>query len=175
VRSTRTDVALVLVGDGPEMGRLVGLVARNNIPDVHFVGEVIADSGLYFALADIFVLPALGGLAINEAMAYGLPVVCSEGDGTEKDLQIPEKTGVFFKKGESQDLADKISQLLDAPTRRRAMGEAAREHLYRVASMESMVNRFLYAVGARTWAEAFTDSGTGRPIPAATLSRDISG
>ena len=175
VRSTRTDVALVLVGDGPEMGRLVGMVARHNIPDVHFIGEVIADSGLYFALADIFVLPALGGLAINEAMAYGLPVVCSEGDGTEKDLQIPEQTGLFFKKGDSQDLADKISQLLAAHTRRRAMGEAAREHLYRVASMESMVNRFLHAVGARTWAEAVTASDTGRPIPAATLPRDISG
>lgn len=146
VRLARTDVALVLVGDGPEMGRLVHMVSRQGIPDVYFVGEVIADAGRYFALADVFVLPALGGLAINEAMAYGLPVICSEGDGTERDLLIPERTGLLFRKGDAQDLADKLSQLLASPTRRAGMGAIAREHLYRVASMSSMVTRFLDAV-----------------------------
>lgn len=150
VRSARPDVALVLVGDGPEMGRLVHMVSRFGIPDVYFIGEVIADSGRYFALADVFVLPALGGLAINEAMAYGLPVICSEGDGTERDLLIPEQTGLLFRKGDAQDLAEKLTQLLASQKRRAGMGAVAREHLYRVASMPSMVTRFLDAVGATT-------------------------
>lgn len=148
VRSVRQDVALVIVGDGPEMGRLRELVASQGIPDVHFVGEAIADAGRYFALADLFVLPALGGLAINQAMAYGLPVIYSEGDGTEKDLLIPGQTGLVFTKGDARDLADKMSFLLASHTKRARMGAAAREHLYRVASMSSMVQRFLRAVGA---------------------------
>lgn len=164
VRSTRTDVALVLVGDGPEMGRLRGLVGSQGIPDVHFVGEAIANSGLYFALADLFVLPALGGLAINEAMAYGLPVICSEGDGTEQDLLIPEQTGLFFKKGDSQDLAEKMSRLLASHEKRQGMGELARAHLYRAASMSSMVTRFLTAVGEPAKPPVPTVSGTGRPV-----------
>ena len=147
VRASRSDVALVVVGDGPEMRRLVGLVAEQGIPDVHFVGEVIAEAGRYFALADVFVLPALGGLAINEAMAYSLPVVCSEGDGTERDLVIPGRTGLLFRKNDRQDLADKLTELLASATQRAVIGGQAREHVYQVASMSSMVSRFLSAVG----------------------------
>ncbi len=148
VRAVRSDVGLVIVGDGPEMRHLVGLVTEHGIPDVHLVGEVITDVGRYFALADLFVLPALGGLAINEAMAYGLPVICSEGDGTEQDLVIPGRTGLFFRRSDRQDLADKLLQLLDSAPCRAEMGARAREHVYRVASMSSMVSRFLAAVGA---------------------------
>ncbi|HEY6222321.1 MAG TPA: glycosyltransferase [Gemmatimonadales bacterium] len=149
IRAARSDVALVIVGDGPEMSRLVTLVAEQGIPDVYFAGEVVAEAGRYFAMADVFVLPSLGGLAINEAMAYALPVICSEGDGTERDLVIPGRTGVFFRKNDRQDLADKLSQLLASATERTVMGELARDHVYRVASMSSMVSRFLAAVGAR--------------------------
>ncbi|HKE88933.1 MAG TPA: glycosyltransferase [Gemmatimonadales bacterium] len=147
VRAARSDVALVLVGDGPEMNRLVRLVAERGIPDVHFIGEVVRGVGRYFALADLFVLPALGGLAINEAMAYGLPVICAEGDGTEQDLVIPGRTGLIFRKNDRADLADKVLQLLASATWRTDMGEGAREHVYRVASMSSMVSRFLGGVG----------------------------
>jgi len=147
VRSVRSDVSLILVGDGPERERLAALVAERGIPDVHFTGEVVADVGRYFALADVFVLPALGGLAINEAMAYGLPVICSEGDGTEQDLVIPGRTGLFFRKNDISDLAEKVLQLLASATRRIDMGAGAREHVYRVASMSRMVSRFLGAVG----------------------------
>jgi glycosyltransferase involved in cell wall biosynthesis len=148
VRSRRDDVALVLVGDGAERDRLHDMVRTRGIPDVHFAGEVIADAGSYFALADVFVLPALGGLAINQAMAYGLPVICSEGDGTEKDLVIPGQTGLLFRPGDVHNLADKVMELLGSHAERRAMGEGARAHLYRVASMPAMVSRFLTAVGA---------------------------
>ena len=37
-------------------------------------------------------MPGLGGLAISEAMAYGLPVICSIGDGCEVDL-VDETNG----------------------------------------------------------------------------------
>ena len=46
-------------------------------------------------MSNIFVLPGTGGLAINEAMAYGLPVICSEADGTEKDLVIKVERGQY--------------------------------------------------------------------------------
>ena len=129
-----------------------------------FAGEVIDDVGAYFIMADIFVLPGLGGLAINQAMAYGLPVVCAEGDGTEKDLVVPGVTGLFFRRDDAPDLTNKIQSLLffrrdDAPdlTNKiqsllsdpdnvRRMGTLARQHVYKVASMSCMLDRFVSAV-----------------------------
>ncbi len=40
----------------------------------------------YFSSADLFVLPGTGGLAVQEAMSHGLPVIMGQGDGTNDDL-----------------------------------------------------------------------------------------
>ena len=60
--------------------------------------DFLADQALNKELIknDIFVLPSRGGLAINHAMASGLPVIVSEGDGTELDL-IDHGIGFYLK------------------------------------------------------------------------------
>lgn len=40
----------------------------------------------YFRNADVFLMPGTGGLGVNEAMAYGLPIISTEGDETIVDL-----------------------------------------------------------------------------------------
>jgi glycosyltransferase involved in cell wall biosynthesis len=144
ISASRDDVALVIVGDGPQKQLLVD--RAHDLADVHFTGEVVGPVGAYFAMADIFVLPGLGGLAINEAMAYGLPVICAEGDGTEQDLVIPNKTGLFFRRDDERDLADKIGALLAAPEKRQMMGQSAQNHVFTIASMSTMIDRFVRAV-----------------------------
>ncbi|MGE5199099.1 MAG: glycosyltransferase, partial [Rhodospirillaceae bacterium] len=129
VRSARDDVALLVVGDGPERPRLEAMVAQRRVPDVTFLGAVVSDVGRFFAMSDIFVLPGDGGLAINEAMAHGLPVICSTADGTERDLVIDGGTGHFFRRGDASELAARLATLLSLPERVRAMGDAARDHV----------------------------------------------
>jgi glycosyltransferase involved in cell wall biosynthesis len=146
LRTSREDLALVIVGDGPHKQTLVHQVETQRIPDVLFAGEIIDDVGVYFSMADVFVLPGLGGLAINEAMAYGLPVICAEGDGTEKDLVLPEITGLFFRQDDAVDLANTIESLLSAPDSVKRMGALARLHIFKVASMSCMLDRFVNAV-----------------------------
>ena len=41
--------------------------------------------GQYFLSSQIFVQPGMGGLAINEAMCFGKPIICSICDGTERN------------------------------------------------------------------------------------------
>ena len=48
----------------------------------------------YFSAADLFVLPGTGGLAVQEAMSYGLPVIMGQGDGTNDQLVRPDGTRV---------------------------------------------------------------------------------
>lgn len=87
LKNERSDVALVLVGDGPERPRLAALADQLGVSrEVLFTGAKSWDVDLYYALGDIFVLPGLGGLALSQAMAHGLPVLAAPADGTERDL-----------------------------------------------------------------------------------------
>lgn len=56
-------------------------------PSAEFIGAKHgAELKPYFQQADLFVLPGTGGLAVQELMSYGLPVVVAKGDGTQDDL-----------------------------------------------------------------------------------------
>jgi glycosyltransferase involved in cell wall biosynthesis len=131
-----------VVGDGSEKDRLVKKTVEERIPDVIFLGSVFAGIERYFAMSDLFVLPGEGGLAINEAMAYSLPVICSKADGTEKDLVIEGKTGYFFKNGNTEDLACCIEKIIASPEDLRSLGQAARNHVYEIASLQKAVQQF---------------------------------
>ncbi len=66
------------------------------------------------------------GLAITEAMSYGLPVVASKIAGP---AEIVEEgiTGLLFQPGNPADLAEKISSLWTKPELCKQMGQAGRE------------------------------------------------
>ena len=96
LRRMSEQLALVIVGDGPLRAELERLVVAESLEDVHFVGRHIeSDAHPYFAMADLFVLPGTGGLALNQAMAFGKPVICSVADGTERDLVQDGVTGII--------------------------------------------------------------------------------
>ena len=80
------NIKLVIVGDGPERESLEAF-AKEIYPNAEFVGAKHGDElKAYFEEADIFVLPGTGGLAVQEAMSYGLPIIVAQGDGTQDDL-----------------------------------------------------------------------------------------
>ncbi len=80
---------VIIVGDGPARESLQAL-AQATYPAAEFMGARHgADLVPFFTMADLFVLPGTGGLAVQEAMGYGLPVVMGQGDGTNADLVRP--------------------------------------------------------------------------------------
>lgn len=86
----RGEVDLVFVGDGNARATLEQR-AREILPGcVHFPGFAQRERlGAYYALADALFLPTYSdtwGLVVNESMACGLPVVCSDVAGCVADL-----------------------------------------------------------------------------------------
>ena len=78
---------LVIIGDGPERDFARSRLQKKFIRSAEFIGARHgAELKPYFTEADLFVLPGTGGLAVQEAMSYGLPVIVAQGDGTQDDL-----------------------------------------------------------------------------------------
>jgi glycosyltransferase involved in cell wall biosynthesis len=111
------DVALVLIGYGPERSELLAQIRELGLQDVHVIEHVeVADMPKMYALADIFVLPSIEetwGLVVNEAMACGLPIICSDRVGSSVDLVRNGENGYIVPAGDPASIAERALILLN--------------------------------------------------------------
>ena len=146
VSSRCPDATFVFVGEGT--------LETDGTADVRRLGplpnrEVLA----LYPLADVVVVPSIVPDALSrvilEAMAASRPVIGTRVGGTP-ELVIHDVTGLLIERGDRKELADAISTLLDDPSRRRRLGEAAREHVMRGFASDQTVEQLIaiYA-GAR--------------------------
>ena len=85
---------------------------------------------LVYRLGDVFVLPSKGpgetwGLAINEAMACGRPVIASDKCGAAADMIKDNENGFVFKAGDENDLYSFMEKMVNADLA--SMGARAQE------------------------------------------------
>lgn len=146
LKAKHENIALIIVGDGPEKKELQKLVLNESIQDVTFTGKIVDDVNKYFSLCDIFVLPGLGGLAINQAMAIGKTVICGGGDGTEKDLIVNNETGFLVNTMDCSDLVKTIEYLYEHPEELKRISANAQKYIYEKASVSNMLNSFEAAI-----------------------------
>jgi glycosyltransferase involved in cell wall biosynthesis len=136
---------LVIVGEGSVRPELEDL-ARQIYPLAQFTGARHGEElEPYWAAADLFVLPGTGGLAVQQAMAAGLPVMAAEADGTQVDL-VRKENGWLLKPGDVQYLTDRLAEALADPARLRSMGEASYRLVAEEVNLEKMVAVFMDAV-----------------------------
>jgi glycosyltransferase involved in cell wall biosynthesis len=140
---------LVIVGDGPEREALEGL-AQELYPGAEFIGAKHgAELAPYFTEADLFVLPGTGGLAVQEAMGYGLPVIVAKGDGTQDDL-VRLGNGWQIPPDDFDALSFAIKDALSNVARLRAMGKASYRIVKEEINIEKMVETFVQALNLTT-------------------------
>ncbi|MBN2388788.1 MAG: glycosyltransferase [Anaerolineales bacterium] len=148
---------LVVVGDGPERPALE-VLAGQVYPRAQFPGAKHGpDLAPYFRTADLFVLPGTGGLAVQEAMTYGLPVVMGQGDGTNDDLvRSPAGTspgnGWQVPPDDAQALTTVLREALADPARLRAMGAESYRIVAEEINWERMVAVFVEVVNSLLYA-----------------------
>lgn len=142
------EAELVIVGDGPELENLKQQASNLQLTDkVRFIGAVYDPKmlGAYMNESSIYVLAGMGGLSINDAMTYGMPVLCSVCDSTERDLVVEGKNGFFFKDGDGDSLAERIKEMFASPERCRKMGEESERIIREKINMETVSERYLKA------------------------------
>jgi glycosyltransferase involved in cell wall biosynthesis len=127
LRRTRPGVGLLILGDGPERKFLENSVSRLKLQDIHFIGECVRpeESGIYFRLADLLVIPGLVGLAVVHGFALGLPLVTTKHDYHSPEIEYLSDENGLMTSHDPSAYADGIRRLLASPERLTAMREAA--------------------------------------------------
>ncbi|HZP63868.1 MAG TPA: glycosyltransferase family 4 protein [Terriglobales bacterium] len=131
----RTQVGLVFVGAGITEAELRKRASSITPGSIHFAGFRQRDElAIFYALAQALVLPTYTdrwGLVVNEAMACGVPVICSSAAGCAADL-IPDcRNGYVIEPRDVRGLASALTNLLQDSPLRAEMGESVRNYIKR--------------------------------------------
>jgi glycosyltransferase involved in cell wall biosynthesis len=143
---------VLVVGDGPERGRLEAL-ARDLGVRATFTGDRLLEGVLEaYVAADVFALLSTyepWGVVVNEAAACGLPLVLSEQVGAARDLLRDGENGFLVPVGDVDAAADALTRLSTDPGLRERMGAGSRE-LVRGFGYGPSVDNLLAAVREAT-------------------------
>lgn len=138
---------LRIVGEGParpDFERLAQQVyPRAEFSGAHY-GTALEDD---FFWADLFVLPGTGGLAVQQAMAYGLPVIVAQGDGTQDDL-VRSGNGWQVPPDDLNSLGSVLAEALQDAPRLRRMGIESYRIVSEEINLEKMVEAFVRALNS---------------------------
>jgi len=127
LKKSHPEVALLILGEGPERASLEMISKQLNLCHVHFLGEHVdpRQTGVYFRLSSLLVIPGLVGLAIVHGFAFGLPLVTTDYEGHSPEIEyLSAENGVITPQEEAA-YAHEIEALLNNPARLAAMRQAA--------------------------------------------------
>lgn len=128
VRELSDKIDIILVGDINLTSDLYKKYKDDT--NITFTGFIDRDQlKEYYAHADVFVLPSLSegmSLAGLEAMAFGMPILCSDHSGIN-DLIEDGVNGYIFQTGNIEDLKNKICWFVQNKEKCNSMGKRSRE------------------------------------------------
>ncbi len=148
MREVAQPARLLVVGTGPMEAEWKSFAQSLGVSErVCFVGNV-SDEELpaYYQAASLFVLPSTHpsetwGAVQIEAMASGLPCICTElGTGTSY-VNLDRVSGLVMPPREPHALANAINELLTNASLRAQCGAAARERAWREFTHTAMIEQ----------------------------------
>jgi len=131
----------IVVGDGPEFGRLSELVDDDGA--VRLIGHR-PDIANILSAADVLCLSSdaeAGPMTLLEAMSVGRPVVATDVGGVSEAV-IDEKTGLLVPAGDVGAFASALLRLASDPSLAARMGEAGRMRHRALFSTSRMVSEY---------------------------------
>ncbi|MEI6893693.1 MAG: TIGR04063 family PEP-CTERM/XrtA system glycosyltransferase [Colwellia sp.] len=152
VLAKNPNARLLLVGGGPQeknlkqQACLLGLEGK-----VIFTGRVPhSEVGKYYSLIDLLVYPRkamrltdlVTPLKPLEAMAQGKPVLASDVGG-HKELINDNETGFLFKAGDSEQLAERMIELLADEKKLESVLSSGRSYVETVRNWQNSVSNYL--------------------------------
>ncbi len=152
VAAQLSNVSLLFVGTGPLAAKLKAIAApHDHIYFAPFQNQTLMPRT--YAAGDIFVLPSYGsaetwGLAINEAMCLGKPIIASDHVGCAEDLVRDDYNGIVFPAGNVVALTEALKKAFANPKRLKDWGNNSKEIIqkYSYAQMTDGLQQALAAL-----------------------------
>lgn len=142
------DAVLIIVGgDENGYGETVKKMVKENglLSNVIFTGMLEGeDKAAAYSESDVFVLPSYSenfGMALAEAMLFGLPVITTKYVGIAPDI-LKSKAGIIIDK-DVEELAGAILNLLENAALRAKMGKNGKELVKKEFSASVVADKFL--------------------------------
>ena len=129
----KPNIHLLFVGNGiMEVPIKTGSSNHKNIHFIDFQNQ--SKMPAVYQASDLFCLPSKGpgetwGLAVNEAMAAGKPVLASDQVGCAIDLVVPSFTGYIFESENLSDITEKLRLLTKDKSRLKTLGMNAKNKI----------------------------------------------
>jgi phosphatidylinositol alpha-1,6-mannosyltransferase len=156
LRKAGKDIDYVIIGDGPDKGRLKHLAHTAGVTDsVKFLGAMKPDTlAVPYTACDAFVMVPRSedggdvegyGIVYLEANIFAKPVIGSRTGGVPEAV-LDGETGLLVEPDNADELAAAITRLMDDAELRQKLGEGGRERLRRDYGDNRQARRFLAAV-----------------------------
>jgi glycosyltransferase involved in cell wall biosynthesis len=143
LRNTQDDTRLVLVGDGPMLEDICRRATSIDAERVVVAGRVPeGDDYAWIATADVVVLPAAVGLALNQALALGTPVVIADERGADAEPIKHAHTGWRFEPRDTDEIAAAVHRIFNHTKEREAVVARGLALMQNELSLERMVEAF---------------------------------
>jgi phosphatidylinositol alpha-1,6-mannosyltransferase len=154
----RPDLVVAVAGAGRQAGWLARLAASRRAP-VRLLGRVPDETlPLLYAAADVFASPCRTrwggleqegfGIVFLEAAAVEIPVVAGASGGAGEAVIDGETGMVVERPADPASVASALATLLDDPTLRRRMGEAARRRVVAEFGYDVLADRLSRGMSA---------------------------
>lgn len=122
------DIGIYIIG-GKVTDEYRQIVDENRLTNVHFLSFIQPEQlKKYYMAADLFVLPTredIWGLVVNEAMAFGLPVITTNRCVSGMEMIKNEDSGIIVKVNDVKGLHDAILKLIQNKNELQKKSESA--------------------------------------------------
>lgn len=141
------DLYFDVVGGGDSYDSCQALIAKLGMSDriVMHGPKHGKEVQVFFENSDLFLMPGTGGLAINEAMAYSLPIISTEGDGTVVDL-IDGNGFLLQRFGDVKEIKETIEKFISLSDEEKKQMAKRSEEITRRFSLDNLVNKHIEAI-----------------------------
>lgn len=145
VPSVNGKISVCLVG-GQATRKYEEIVEKYSLTNIRFFKFMPSEKlEEFYTAADVFVLPTredIWGLVINEAMAYGLPVISTNKCNSAMELVRDGSAGFVIPADDPKELARRITELIDNDELRERMSRNSLR-IIRNHTIERMASEFI--------------------------------